>query len=84
MNEPSWTSAAYHAVGAIDAKLIAEREKNRIMAEKMQAVVDRERELFEKEKKERAAVAAEDIESVTSNFEAAPDDGHAQQNSSQP
>jgi hypothetical protein len=88
MSEPSWTSAAYHAVGAIDSKLIAEREKNRVMAEKMQAVVDRERELFEKEKKEREeavrAKAAEDIESDTSNVEAAQDDGHAQQNSSQP
>ncbi|KAK3698451.1 hypothetical protein LTR37_016922 [Vermiconidia calcicola] len=51
--EPKWTDAVDEGLEAVQGKLREERERNRVVAEKMQAVVDRERELFEREKLER-------------------------------
>lgn len=51
--EPTWKYAVDAAITEVHGQLGEEREKNRVTAEKMQAVVDRERELFEKEKAER-------------------------------
>lgn len=51
--EPEWQRAAYDAVGVVERKIGAEKEKNRIMAERMQGVVDREREMWEREEEER-------------------------------
>jgi hypothetical protein len=51
--EPAWTNAVSEALSTLSARMRAWKEKNRIMAEKMQAVVDRETELYEKEKMER-------------------------------
>lgn len=51
--EPKWTQAVEEAIKEVQGQLEEEREKNRIMAEKMQAVVDRETEIFEKERADR-------------------------------
>lgn len=52
-SEPSWEAEPRHAIIEVNRLFSEERENNRIMAEKMQGVVDRERALFEKERQER-------------------------------
>ena len=54
--EPPWAHAVKHAIWDLQAKFDEEREKNQIVAEKMQGVVDREKELFEKERAERREI----------------------------
>ena len=51
--ESQWTDAVEQAIREVHGKLNEERVKNKDMAEKMQAVVDCETELFEKERAER-------------------------------
>ena len=53
--EPNWRRAVDAAIDEVHGKLDQMKVKNRVMAEKMQAVVDREQELFEKEALERKA-----------------------------
>jgi len=48
--EPTWTSAISTAVREVQHQIDGEREKNRAMAEKMQAIVDKEKELHEAER----------------------------------
>lgn len=48
--EPSWRSEVDAAITEVEQKLSEEKEKNRVMAIKMQAVVDREQELFNNER----------------------------------
>lgn len=48
--EPTWQDYVYKAQREVQGKINDEKVRNRIMAEKMQGVVDRERELFESEK----------------------------------
>ena len=54
--ECTWSEALKEALSEVHRQLNEEKEKNRIMGEKMQAVVDRETEAFEKEKSERKRV----------------------------
>lgn len=56
--EPTWTEAVDVSRKENLDKHLAEKQKNREMAEKMQAIVDQEKALYEKEKGERAARAA--------------------------
>lgn len=49
----NWSDAVEAAITEVHVQLNEEREKNRLMAEKMQGVVDREKELFDKEKIDR-------------------------------
>ena len=51
--EPTWKVAVQDAIVEVETSLDEEKEKNRVMAEKMQAIVDREQELFEKERAEQ-------------------------------
>jgi len=51
--EPTWTSAITTAAREAQQQIDGEREKNRVMAEKMQAVVDKEKALYEAEKVHR-------------------------------
>lgn len=51
--ESTWASALQAGIKEVEERLDEEREKNRVMAEKMQAVVDREQELFDKERADR-------------------------------
>ncbi len=51
--EPRWETAAYEGFHGIDGRLYAMKEKSRIMAERMQDIVDQERELYEQERKDR-------------------------------
>jgi len=48
--EPGWKDTVAEALNDVHGKLQAEKEKNRMMGEKMQAVVDRETKLFEEER----------------------------------
>lgn len=52
--EPAWSAGVGMARREVNEKLDEERRKNREMAVKMQGVIDRERELYEKEKVERS------------------------------
>lgn len=58
--EPSWRDAIDDAAEDVHKNLDRESMKNRVMAEKMQAVVDREQALFDKEKRERREAKARD------------------------
>ena len=51
--EPDWEDAIIDASADVQEKLNAESAKYKVMAEKMQAVVDREQALYDQEKKER-------------------------------
>jgi hypothetical protein len=51
--EPQWKDVVSEALVDVENRLAAESEKNRVMAAKMQAVVDREQALYDREKKER-------------------------------
>ena len=51
--EPKWVNAVDRATEEVQGLLEKERLKNKEMAEKMQAVVDREKVLFEQERAER-------------------------------
>ena len=62
--EPSWEQAPRMAEQQVAWYLRKEKEMNRVMAEKMQAVVDREKKLFEKEKMERANYRRESAAAV--------------------
>lgn len=57
--EPSWTEAVELSQKENLDKHLAEKQKNREMAEKMQAIVDQERALYEKEKEDLAAIRRE-------------------------
>ncbi|EMD01075.1 hypothetical protein BAUCODRAFT_194721 [Baudoinia panamericana UAMH 10762] len=48
--EPSWVRELYQARKEVNERLDAERRKNQMMAEKMQAIVDGERQMAEKER----------------------------------
>lgn len=50
-----WSSGARLALRGVQDKLTGEKLKNQAMAEKMQAVVDREQELFDKERAARSS-----------------------------
>lgn len=47
--EPRWTSAITGALYEVEQQMQEEKERRRVMVEKMQAVVDRETELFKQE-----------------------------------
>lgn len=51
--EASWEDTVSDALWDVHGRIVGEKEQNRVMAKKMQEIVDRERELFEKEKLER-------------------------------
>lgn len=53
VRESLWRDAVIEALGVVKAALEREKELNRIMAEKMQGVVDRETALADKERQER-------------------------------
>lgn len=56
--EPGWSDAIEDEIDVVHAQLDEEATKNRVMAERMQAVVDRETALFEQERDERRAEKA--------------------------
>lgn len=62
--EASWEDTVSLAVWDVHARLIGEKEKNRIVAKRMQEVVDREKALFEQERAERRANVQMDVEEV--------------------
>ena len=75
--EPLWKDAILEASSEVDAKLTAENQRYQIMATKMQAVVDREQALYDREKIERhQALSAENTASEEHrvDFEEAQDD----------
>ncbi|KAK3051686.1 hypothetical protein LTR09_007342 [Extremus antarcticus] len=51
--EGSWEGSVDEALHVVHGRIVGEKEKNREMAAKMQGVVDREREVFERESWER-------------------------------
>ncbi|KAK4634262.1 hypothetical protein CLAFUW4_00269 [Fulvia fulva] len=65
IKEPLWLQEPRAALSQVQQLLDREREKNRVMAQKMQAVVDREQEAFDRE--EREAAIAKGKESAIAN-----------------
>lgn len=57
-DDPSWCEALDAELFKVNRQLSGEKRKNKEMAEKMQAVVDRETALFEEERAERKGVRA--------------------------
>lgn len=52
-NEPSWADAFKDAMREVEYRIGLENKKNMAMAKRMQDIVDREKELFERERAER-------------------------------
>lgn len=51
--EPSWADAFKDAMREVEYRIGLENKKNMAMAKRMQEIVDREKELFERERVER-------------------------------
>jgi hypothetical protein len=57
---PLWTKEVYESYGFVLSSIEAEGVKNREMAEKMVAIIDKEKELAEIERKERKRLKNEE------------------------
>jgi hypothetical protein len=57
---PLWTKEVYESYGYVLSSIEAEGVKNREMAEKMVAIIDKEKELAEIERKERKRLKNEE------------------------
>ena len=59
--EPDWEDAIIDAAAEVQAKLDAESAKYKVMAERMQGVVDREQAMYDQEKRERRKKKIEEM-----------------------